>query len=306
LAGAASAYDVALSRVLAALMARDLYVRVFRERRLRDKLLAWDKDETSKDETSVEEWMDQYKPPADTGVLPPRPVLFFASNEVQQEARAAMQQQGALNASVPVLVPARYLVGEYVFSPPLQQQITIAFDVPDDAIPRQQIVQPGTPVEDLRAVVDRLLKRVPWTEAQATVFVLTGRTPLIPPLRGALKRYGRLATLPRITLEVDPRMTQRELAAEYQRLRAQVLASDIRHQDLSAKHLVLAVWSTLQEESEGKLAERMARWNAAHPDWAYRHTFTFSRDMKRAIRRLLHDPDLMLYPELRDADVGEE
>jgi hypothetical protein len=46
----------------------------------------------------------------------------------------------------------------------------------------------------------------------------------------------------------------------------------------------------------------MERWNAAHPEWAYRHTPIFSRDMKRARQRLLRD----MSPRAEDEQEGQE
>jgi hypothetical protein len=169
--------------------------------------------------------------------------------------------------------------------------LTISYVIPGDVIERRQPVVKWTALDDLLTLVTFLKASVPWTEAQATVYALTGLIPLITPLRIDAKVHIRLATQPRLRLEVDPRVTQRELATAYQTARAQFV-SETRHRDLSDKHLELAVWSLETEGREGTWSERMKRWNAAHPAWAYRHARNFSSEVKLAQHRLL--PDLMM------------
>ncbi|HEX6820000.1 MAG TPA: hypothetical protein VF120_16615 [Ktedonobacterales bacterium] len=277
--GAVSAYDVALSRVLAALVAAQWRVQRFRNIHLPDGLLDWKKDEGKE----VTEWMHQHGPAAGEAAA-----MTVTITVAEADVWRAREGKGV---EIP---PSELLAGE-------PQPLSIKYVVPGEAIPREQRVKKGTALDDMRTLLDWLLALVPWTEPQASVFVLTEQTPIIAPFRVQAKVYGYLATLPRLALEVDPRVTQREIASVYQTARAQ-LASDIRHRDLSEKHLALATFATLPEGQEGSLAERMARWNEAQPAWAYHRTSNFSRDVTRARQRLLRD----LFPHPWGGDKGED
>ncbi|HEY7092368.1 MAG TPA: hypothetical protein VH393_04275 [Ktedonobacterales bacterium] len=271
--GAPSAYDFALSRVLATLLTEtDWRIQRFRAIHLNGELLEW---------VAVEDWMRARA--EDSSATVDETTRYV---NVAVSAAALWQAQERVAAGMPGTVtfeiPDKVLLGGD------PRPLSISYVVPNEAIPHWKYLKKGTALEQLRAVVTHLVAAAPWSEAQASVFVLTGLTPLILQLRGTSKMYTRMATLPRITLEVDPRITQRELATAYQDVRAQ-LATDVRHRDLSEKHLALAVFGTTPEGTEGSPAQRMSRWNAAHPDWTYRRTDHFTRDVLHARRRLLRD-----------------
>lgn len=166
------------------------------------------------------------------------------------------------------------------------EEIWFTYVVPGDARQIAAVAFPDTPLAALRPVVSRLTRAVPWTEPQATIFVLTDEVPLVTSLRVSTKRYNDLANLPRLVLEVDPRVSQRDLAAAYQAARGQLMP-EAWPRPLSNKHLALALFGGLQEGREGRLAERMERWNTEHPEWSYTQTSNFARDMALAGRRLL-------------------
>jgi hypothetical protein len=269
----ASPHDRALSRALAAWLDTDLRVHGFRARNLAGGMLAW---------AEVEEWM-RARGPAE-GTLPTWYARMPIDPAALSRARyaAARGEQGTITLT--------YTYAEVMARTP--RQVTISYVIPSDAVVRLQAVMEGTALDDLLTLVHFLVDAVPWTEPQASVYVLTGLTPLISPLRIEAKVFLRLATQPRLRLEVDPRVTQRELATAYQAAR-QSLVSETRHRDLSEKHVELAVWSLRPEGYQGTWAARLARWNAAYPDWAYRQVRNFATEVKLARRRFL--PDLLVH-----------
>jgi hypothetical protein len=282
-----TAYDMALSHVLAALMTEDVQVKRFRAAHLDSELLPW---------ADVAGWMSARAARSEGAAITDVTTRYVT---LPVSPAALWEAQERVIAGRPRTVTFEISDVDLLALNPWPR--SISYVVPHDAIPRQQYVKEGNAVERLLELVNHLVTSVPWTEAQASVFGLTGLTPLVLPLRGVAKYYLRMPTLPRLVLELDPRMSQRELAAEYQKARTP-MASDIRHRDLSEKHLALAVFGTLPEGRDGTLVQRMERWNAAHPEWAYRHTFIFSRDITRAQRRLLRD----LFPHPEDEPEGEE
>jgi len=90
-----------------------------------------------------------------------------------------------------------------------------------------------------------------WTEAQGTLFVLTGLVPYAAKWAETVAvQHGR------------------------------------RPRPMSLKHLELGVF-TARHTGEG-LALRMARWNDLHPDWTYSSADQFSSDSARALRRMAY------------------
>lgn len=139
-----------------------------------------------------------------------------------------------------------------------------------------------------------LAKTFRWQEAQATMFLLTGITPLVatedvqvdrpfwvtPPYGGIMP----LSCLTRVILTIDPMMTPRELSQEYGRIRAQLLGRKPRAQ--SEKHLQLAVFAVKHHILD---KDAMAQWSARFPEWKYTRFSLFSRDAQIARERLLHE-----------------
>ena len=144
------------------------------------------------------------------------------------------------------------------------------------------LVTQGAVLDRLRVLSERLSQANGWQPAQATVFVLTGRAPLIPAVRFNVSAEAR----GRITMEADPALTPRELADSYRRLRRDVLGTR-RVKRLSRKHLELAVFGTSRPDDE-PWEDRCAAWNRAYPKLAYpkEKLSYFKRDCEKAQERL--------------------
>jgi hypothetical protein len=147
----------------------------------------------------------------------------------------------------------------------------------------------GGVLDRLRRLSQRLAEAYRWSEAQATIFVLTGLVPLIAAITGESDApeddaEGTLPILSRITLQIDPTTAPSEVAEQYTALRRWLYGE--RHRDLSEKHTQLALFAAT-ELKHTTWAARMARWNAAHAEWAYTEVSNFSRDCLQAQRRLL-------------------
>jgi hypothetical protein len=114
-----------------------------------------------------------------------------------------------------------------------------------------QAVRGGGVLDTLR-LLSLFYHRLPWqwTEAQGTTFVLTG---LVPYAAAFAER----------------------VAIQHGR----------RPRPMSLKHLTLGVFTAAAPSGEG-LAQRMARWNNLHSEWAYTSADQFSSDSARALRRL--------------------
>jgi len=115
-----------------------------------------------------------------------------------------------------------------------------------------------------------------WNEPQVVVFVLTGAVPTLSRARASFEA----ATVgpPRITMDIDARMSPDEVADLYARARRDALQK--RATPMTDKHLRLAVH--LAQQLELSWSALMASWNKEYPMWSYSSTFSFARDAKAA------------------------
>ncbi len=157
-----------------------------------------------------------------------------------------------------------------------------------EAIP----VKAGGVLDRLRVLSEQLAREFHWREAQATTFVLTGKTPLVPSLR--VEYYRGSYSLPtilyqhaRITLDVDPEVPPSQVAKFYAEARRKVRSGQ-RNKPLSEK--VAALVEFVLEHGEGAWREKVEAWNRLYPKWAYRSETQFARDYHRAVVKLLRPP----------------
>ena len=142
----------------------------------------------------------------------------------------------------------------------------------------------GGVLERLKKISEDLVRSYDWEQAAATLFVLTGRLPLIQPI--VLKFTWSARTFKRrvIELSVDPAISPAELGKRYGVLRSKLI-SGRRVRPLSSKHLQLA--SFLVDKSDESWASRLHRWNKAFPKWKYAHASNFRRDTLKARDRVV-------------------
>src|SRR5262249_38025468 len=76
----------------------------------------------------------------------------------------------------------------------------------------------GGTLEHLRWLSEKLAKEYGWTEAEATVFVLTGIVPKIKAISSNLQ-FKQLPSLSRIELTIDPTLSPQEVAEHYRQIR---------------------------------------------------------------------------------------
>jgi len=145
-------------------------------------------------------------------------------------------------------------------------------------------IRRGGVLERLREVSQDLAKRYDWQEAVATLFVLTGRTPLVSPLSYAVCPNGSPFKRRVITMEIDPILSPSEIARQYSKIRRAIMPN-ARTRDLSEKHLKLAAFF-LEEARDDSWEQRLRSWNKSHPKWKYSHQSNFRRDCLRACSRI--------------------
>ncbi len=147
-------------------------------------------------------------------------------------------------------------------------------------------VPPGGVLEELAVLVESLAWPNGWERSQATLFVLTGLTPVIRLSRADITTGKAFPALRRIVLEVDPALTPAEIESLYRSIRNRYIRA--RPRALSAKHIALAVAAARKPDSV-TWEELKQDWNKVMPrDLRYlRPTKQFTRDATRARQRLL-------------------
>jgi hypothetical protein len=167
----------------------------------------------------------------------------------------------------------------------------LAYGLPNESWVRHVPTGAGGVLDLLRGLSERLSQRYEWDPAQASVFVLTGKAPLMEPLRAVVRFNDTVPVASRIDMRIDPAMPPREVADYYAAVRQRVLGRNesARHRNLTDKHAHLA----LVAEQPDSIAweERLRVWNKSwrkqHPEWVYKRLNMFKRDARVARNRLL-------------------
>jgi hypothetical protein len=105
-------------------------------------------------------------------------------------------------------------------------------------------VQPGGVLDSLRRASRLLQTTYDWTPSQAVLFVLSGTDVDIPKARISVRRVRPFTALSRITIDVDPRTSPREVQRLYSAARRDLRKGGDK--DISAKHAALAVFAAEQ------------------------------------------------------------
>jgi hypothetical protein len=184
------------------------------------------------------------------------------------------------------------------FNPPIAQVTDgisfsgrmIAYALPDDRAVRRRAVTAHGVLDQLGKLGETLADAFAWQPAQATVFVLTGVTPMIPAAKEEghafkVRHEVELGWARRIKLDIDPAASPHEVLDAFEQ------ALNEHHQAgrrrTSLKHLRLAAFAGA-EHADKSWAARHQLWNQRFPQWSYTEQSNFRRDAVQAQRRLLH------------------
>jgi len=155
-------------------------------------------------------------------------------------------------------------------------------------------VRAGSVLDELRRLSQRLANDYSWKEDQATVFVLSGVTPLVAGIRLETSVQTEHPAASRVTLVIDPLLSPQAVLETYSELRHKVLEGSYR--PLREKHLRLAVFAA-ERRPPAKWAEVMRAWNQENAGQRYSKVTVFARDCAAAQRRLLRprlNPDALI------------
>jgi hypothetical protein len=159
----------------------------------------------------------------------------------------------------------------------------------------------------LRMLSENLASDYRWQKSQASTFVLTDLAPILPSFSSSV-HHGLLPVADRVTLEVDPSVSPRELAALYRKAIQRIYGRD--RERVTDKHMRLAAFATSRPAGQ-TLAESMKVWNRHNPDLKYEYNTNFGRDLKDALRktRLTEEPGThrlrRSFEELRKSNAAD-
>lgn len=194
---------------------------------------------------------------------------------------------------------------------------------------RKVSVWDGSLLERLRHLSEGLAQEFRWEPAQATMFVLTGQVPAIPPLKvtGYLRsRSEILEDTTRVPIHIDatinmtasPWVPARTVTMAYREAQTKILGSG-GGKPPSVKNLrlfrfVIGRIQSLSEPAAEAIASRVpgrarmpegeelvGEWNETYPQWAYKtsvgdlNTRQFWRDFKRIEKTIAVGPPYQEY-----------
>jgi hypothetical protein len=165
---------------------------------------------------------------------------------------------------------------------------TLGYARPDSKWMHRVVIEPGSVLARLRSIARRLADFYGWDEAQATVFVLTGVTPLTHAIRATVSTSSPLLVRSRIKMSIDPSTTPREVADYYRRVRQEAFG---RIRRLGEKHARVAAFAArLPQAMDSK--EQLKEWNDQcvkwrKPNWKFSHPSRFRVEAQKALDRLV-------------------
>lgn len=249
----------AISELVAAQAAQDESVIQFRDHVLRSHLLKLD---------HIEAWIRRH---AEADGLPTR----FLTVALPPGCELTLSDSG--------IIPKSKLVISEQCPGVKWEARSLEYALPSDKDARSIPVARDGVLNRLRIISERLESRFGWQPAQATLFILTGLTPLVSTFRFECSTKDTPA-LARITLTIDPALSPREVAQKYREIRKRFVGT--RHRSMSDKHSTLVLFMNARPEGE-TYAQSMAAWNRQYRKWKYAHATNFGRDAQVARQRLL-------------------
>ena len=152
---------------------------------------------------------------------------------------------------------------------------------PDSPWARHVATLPGTPLDRLRIVSDRVAKFTRWNPARTTMFVLTGERPPLPAIVAKVEWKSPISARSRIVLDVDPTCPPQEVIATYRKFRSHHFP---RLRRLSPRHARLAVFALKNQQL--RIEEQMRLWTTGGRSPKYKKASAFTRACQLAVKRL--------------------
>jgi hypothetical protein len=163
---------------------------------------------------------------------------------------------------------------------PAGPRVVLAY--PADGHVARANVRGVTPLETLAGVSRALADRYGWQDAQATMFVLAGATPLVWPIAVTLRYVAEQR--PVIVVTADLSVPATAVAAAVTRTHRRLSAPGGRRASRASERRVQLAPFVRDARAEGaSWAAIRATWNAQYPRWAYADRRVLRRDFMREL-----------------------
>jgi hypothetical protein len=152
-------------------------------------------------------------------------------------------------------------------------------------------VRKGSILQRLRDIVTIRAREFGCKEAQATVFILTGEVPYVPPIAHSCmvtKNRSGTSTGGELTITIREPISTQRLVDYYRRLRQVIWGKErdsrpIEERDAEIVQFVLKNRHRLRRKSWYII---MKEWNKEYPDWAFDYEDHFRTTFKRAYMKI--------------------
>jgi hypothetical protein len=240
--------DDALARVLAALASRERSLTRFRREVLRGRLV---------DPSRVATWVRR---------------------------RSEREGPPTLRRVVPVERSGTPLPTPYGFV----EELPLYLDVWNEAgLPEGVQIREDGILWRLKKLCEWLTQEYSFAEPDGVSLVLSGRMPPAPRTRASWTSYPRLPARSFVCMEVNPRVSPREVGELYADVRVRLLQHlglGSRSRPMTEEHAELAVFAVERESTSWE--DLRLQWNENHPDREFVDVRRFIRDVRAAYRRV--------------------
>lgn len=191
------------------------------------------------------------------------------------------KRDGAPTTYVTVAAPPGWKRGDPLPTDPMScamSRQTLAYGIADDRSEHHVFVAAGGVLDRLRLLSVDLAGKYQWQQAQASVYVLTGLTPVVQLLDVRRTLAGR----PQVTIVADPDVPTEVVEEHYKQCRAELLGRRARRP--FPRGIELVVHATERPGFDTRALWH--QWNREHPSESYDTPKAFGQALRDARRRV--------------------
>jgi hypothetical protein len=191
-------------------------------------------------------------------------------------------------------VPSEPIVFDpsHPLKPPFRtSHLVLTFGKPGSTASSARLCAVGSVLDQLRLLSEGLADRYRWSRGQATVFVLTGLTPVLSPISIETRTVGTIPAAEEVRITVRPTATPEDVMEAFRTARKEFFGTRTRSIPPRQAHLVLYRLGRVHHKPDESWTETQVAWNQhferSRPGWKFTSAKQVRRDFESARRRLL-------------------
>jgi hypothetical protein len=191
-------------------------------------------------------------------------------------------------------VPSEPIVFDpsHPLKPPFRtSHLVLTFGKPGSTASFARLCAVGSVLDQLRTLSEGLANRYRWSKGQATIFVLTGLTPVLSQISIELRTVGATPGAEEVRITVRPTATPEDVMEAFRTARKKFFGTRTRSIPSRQAHLVLHRLGRLHNKPDESWTETQVAWNQYYerrrPGWKFTSAKQVRRDFNAARRRLL-------------------